>query len=56
LRVQALTAFVVIPLGAMLPLGHVLLALCQILFAAICVTVSTRVRFNQFALLAALAV
>jgi hypothetical protein len=55
LAVQVLTLFVAIPLGARHPASHLLLDLCHLAFAAICVGVLTRHRAVQVALLAGLA-
>jgi hypothetical protein len=55
LAVQALTLFVVIPLGAIYPFGHVLLDVSHLTFALVCVSVLTRHRGMQAILLGALA-
>ena len=41
LAAQALTLFVVIPLGTIYPATHVLFDACHLVFAAICVAVLT---------------
>jgi len=55
LVVQALTLFVAIPLGAAHPAFRMLLDAGHLIFAGVCVTVLTRHRLVQGALLAALA-
>jgi len=54
LVVQMLTLFVAVPLGAHHPESRLLLDLCHLAFAAICVGVLTRHRGVQIALLAGL--
>lgn len=54
LAVQALTLFVVIPLGGPSPTSHLLFDACHLVFAAVCVAVLTGHRVVQCVLLAGL--
>jgi hypothetical protein len=54
LAVQCLTLFAVLPLGPIFPDAHMLMDICHLAFAAVCVTVLTRHRPTQIMLLAAL--
>jgi hypothetical protein len=54
LAVQALTLFVAIPLGTAYPAAHLLLDICHLTFATVCIVVLTRHRLLQAALLAGL--
>ena len=55
LAVQCLTLFVALPLGNMFAHAHMLMDLCHLTFAAVCVAVLTRHRGMQATLLAGLA-
>lgn len=55
LLLQGITLFVVIPLGAAVPQGRILLDLCHLAFASVCIGVLVRHRGAQAALLATLA-
>lgn len=54
LMVQALTLFVAVPLSARYPSAHILLDICRLTFATVCVAALTRHRLLQIGMLLAL--